>query len=282
MLAAPVAAIAYIAIAAIAFSGYRLFLPFAAPVFFVAPTAFILGVFVRYRFARALLMRLAPAPVAIRMLARSGADRSAESASIDATVLFCDLIGSSGVGEKLQPVAFTALLNEFLELVKDSVEMHGGVVLQFQGDGLIAAYTRTDAGSDHAVKACRSTVGAVRELRKMNESNRSRGLPELHMRIGINSGSVAEGDVGARDRYNFTLIGDAVNLASRFEQMGKTLFPGETEVALVGQATFALAKDRDVVFVDCGLQEIRGRAAPEHVYRILTDDLPNTGSVLGR
>jgi hypothetical protein len=91
MLVAPVAATAYLAAAAFAFAQFRLFLPIAAPLFMVAPAAFILGVFVRYRFARALLMRLAPAPIVRRMLARSAADRSPEGTSGEATVLFCDL-----------------------------------------------------------------------------------------------------------------------------------------------------------------------------------------------
>jgi adenylate cyclase len=114
-------------------------------------------------------------------------------------------------------------------------------------------------------------MGAIRELRRMNEANRKRGLPALHMRIGINTGSVAESEIGARDRFSFTLIGDAVNLGSRLEQMGKTLFPDETEVALVGHTTFAAAKGRDVAFADCGMQQIRGHQAPEHVYKILID-----------
>jgi len=282
MLVAPVAATAYLAAATFAFTQLRLFLPIAAPLFMVAPVAFILAVFVRYRFARTLLMRIVPAPIARRMLARSGADRRAEGTSGEATVLFCDLIGSSGVAERLPPVALSALLNEFLEMLIAAVEKHRGAVLQFRGDGLMAAYTRTDAGRDHAALACRSAVGAVRGLRKMNESNRSRGLPELHMRIGINSGSVAEGEIGGRDRYSFTLVGDAVNLAARLEEMGKTLFPVETEVVLVGHTTYALANVPDVTFADCGRHEIRGREAPEHVYRVLIDDQPNKAPGPGR
>jgi len=273
MVVAPVAATVYLAAAAFAFTQFRLFLPIAAPLFMVAPAAFILGVFVRYRFARALLMRLAPAPIVRRMLARAVADRRAEGTPGEATVLFCDLIESTSVAEQLPPVALSALLNEFLEMLKASVEKHRGAVLQFRGDGLMAAYTRTDAGRDHAAQACRSAVGAVRGLRKMNDSSRSRGLPELHMRVGINSGSVAEGEIGAHDRFSFTLVGDAVNLASRLEEMGKTLFPDDTEVVLVGHTTYALANVPDVTFADCGRQQVRGREAPEHVYRILIDQI---------
>jgi adenylate cyclase len=282
MLVAPVAAAVYLGAAAVGFSQFRLFLPVAAPVFFVGPTALVLGVFVRYRFARALLMRLAPAPIAKRMLARAVADRSAEGRFGEATVLFCDMIGSSRVGETLQPVEFGTLLNAFLEMVKSSVEKHRGAVLQFQGDGLIAAFTRADAGDDHAVQACRAATGAVRELRSMNHSNRDRGLPALHMRIGINTGHVVESEIGARDRFSVTLIGDAVNLGSRLEQMGKTLFPDETEVILVGQATYACASGRDIAFADCGNQQIRGHQASAHVYRILIDQPPSATRDPGR
>ena len=87
----------------------------------------------------------------------------------------------------------------------------------------------------------------------------------------MNSGEVAEGEIGARDRFNFSVVGDAVNLAARLEQMGKILFPGENDVALAGEATQAMAAGSGLAFVDCGLCEIRGRERKERVFRLRTE-----------
>jgi adenylate cyclase len=272
MFAVPAAAAVYAVAAAVVFSRFRLFLPIAAPIFLFAPTAFALAVFLRYRFARAFLMRIAPAPIVRRMLSRAAVDRSGETVAGEATVLFCDLIGSTTIGEQLPAAQFSALLNQFHERLTGAIEKHRGTVVDFRGDGLMAAFSLADAGRDHAARACRSAVLAVSELRKMNDANLRRGLPALHMRIGINTGDVAEGEVGGHDRFNFTIVGDAVNLGARLEEMGKSLFPLETEVILVGQKTRASAQERDIAFMDCGEQVIRGRDAPEHVYRIDTSD----------
>ena len=99
-----------------------------------------------------------------------------------------------------------------------------------------------------------------------------RGLPALHMRVGVNSGEVAEGEIGARDRFNFSVVGDGVNLAARLEQMGKTLFPGEPDVVLVGEATRDLAAGAGFGFRDCGEREIRGRERRERVFRLAVDN----------
>ena len=85
----------------------------------------------------------------------------------------------------------------------------------------------------------------------------------------MNSGDVAEGEIGGATRFNFSLVGDTVNLASRLEQMGKVLFPGEADIILVGEHTRQLAGDGGLSFMDCGSQQIRERDRPETVYRLL-------------
>ncbi len=268
MLVAPSAAILYLGAAAFAFSYARIFMPIATPVFVVAPTAFVLAIVVRYRFARALLMHLAPAPIARRMLTKAS-DHRAEAVPDEATVVFFDLIGSTGIAEKIPPVDFSVLLNNYHNAVTEFVEKHRGLIISFSGDGVLAVYTQSDAGADHAVRACRSVISVVRGIRRINATNKDSGLPPLHLRIGVNSGSVAEGDIGAHDRFNFSVVGDVVNLASRLEQLGKTLYPDEKDVILVGGATHRLAKGQGFHFADCGFQQIRGRENPESTYRLL-------------
>ena len=88
------------------------------------------------------------------------------------------------------------------------------------------------------------------------------------MRFGLNSGEVAEGEIGAQERFNFSVMGDVVNLAARLEQLGKTLFPGDKNVILIGASTRSRVEGRGVVIENCGLQSIIGRKMKENVYRL--------------
>src|SRR4029079_7213058 len=132
----------------------------------------------------------------------------------EATVVFFDLIGSTAIGEKIPAVAFSTLLNNYHDLVTRAVTRHKGFVTAFSGDGVTAVFTREDAGPDHAARACSSALAVIHDLRLLNQSNTQIGLPQLATRVGINSGLVAEGEMGARDRFNFSVVSDAVNIAS--------------------------------------------------------------------
>ncbi|WP_162918973.1 adenylate/guanylate cyclase domain-containing protein [Taklimakanibacter deserti] len=261
----------YVAFAAWLFARAHLFMPVATPVFILLPAAFVAAIFMRYRLARSLIMRLAPAPVARRRLGLMTEERS-KAVSDEATVIFFDLIGSTKIAEKLAPLDFSVLLNSYHDTITKVVEAHGGFINAYSGDGVMAAFTRIDAGADHALRACRSSIRVVREMRRFNAANAGKSIPPLHLRVGINSGTVAEGEIGAANRFNFSVVGDVVNLASRLEQLGKVLFAGENDIILLGHRTRQLAGDNGLKFADCGLQEIRGRDKAEQVHRLLVAD----------
>jgi adenylate cyclase len=202
MLAAPLLGVLYVAAASIAFSRFHLFLPVATPSFIVVPTAFVVAVFIRYRFARALIMRLAPAPAARRMLTQPTQHRSAAETH-DATIVFFDLIGSTAIAEKIAPADFNTLLNTYYDKAVENIEAGRGEIAAFSGDGVTAIFTGSHQLQNHAVRACLSVLAAFAAMRKVNTENASRGLPPLHMRVGMNSGVVAEGEIGAQDRFNF-------------------------------------------------------------------------------
>jgi class 3 adenylate cyclase len=268
MLAVPLTGVAYLLAATIAFSNSRVFLPIGTPIFVAGPFAFVVAVFIRYRLARALIMRLAPLPAAKRMLL-GPTDHRSEAIAHDATVAFFDLIGSTAIAEQIPAVAFNALLNTYFDTVSDHVEQHHGVIAAFSGDGITALFTDSHIDKNHAVFACDSVIAAVRSIDTINIHNSEKGLPPLYMRVGLNSGSVAEGEIGAHDRFNFSVVGDVVNLAARLEQFGRTLFPNESNVVLVGEATYRMTFGTTVNFQDCGVVEIRGRKRQERVYRLV-------------
>jgi len=268
MIAAPVTALIYLAVAAFAFTNSHLFLPLGIPLFVTAPASFLAAIVIKYRFARTLIMHLTPAPVARRMLANTSEERDTPI-SDEATVLFFDLIGSTAIAEKMPALDFGRLLNNYHEIVARAVAKHRGFVNNFTGDGVMAAFTNKDAGAGHAVQACHSVLDIVSEIQGLNAVNENSGIPPIAMRIGINSGNVAEGGIGGQDRFNFSVVGDAVNLAARLEQLGKTLFPGEKNIVLVGQSTRNLVEGENFSFLNCGPCSIPGRDSPECVYRLI-------------
>ena len=249
IVAIPVLAVGFLIGSFVAFSQFRLFVPIVTPVYIAAPVIFLIAIMIRANIARALIMQLAPAPIARRMLDRAR-DPMLEFVSNHATVVFFDIIGSTKIGEGLPELKFSALINDYHDLVTKAVEGHGGFVVAFAGDGATAVFDRSNAGSDHALLACRAVVAAMNDVGGLNRTNAANGLPPLESRVGINSGIVAEGGIGGRDRFNFSVAGDAVNLAARLEQLGKTLFPDDKNVILVGATTRKLAAQPELEFVD--------------------------------
>src|SRR6516164_3228605 len=160
------------------------------------------------------------------------------------TVLFCDVTGSTAVGESTDPEALRALLARYFERMKGIVESHGGTVEKFIGDAVMAVFGVPQAHEDDALRACRAAV----EMRD--------ALPELGIsgRIGVNTGEVV---TGTAERL---ATGDAVNVAARFEQAAE---PGEV---LIGEETFRLI--RDAVEVDV-LEPVtlKGKGTRLRVYR---------------
>ncbi len=265
-------ALAYLATAFVIFSQWRLFVPVIVPVFIAAPAAGVMALALRSKTAMALAMRLAPAPIARQMLEAASGERGEAFPTkpmVDATVVFFDIIGSTKIGEQMPNHDFVGLMNDFHDAITREVEAHGGFVTAFAGDGVTALFDVTNAGPDHALLACRAAISGMREIRSLNRANAKRDMPAIGMRIGMNSGLVAEASIGARKRFNFSVVGDAVNIAAHLEKLGKEFFPDENEVILVAAATHRRVHGHDLVFADCGLHSIAGRQESENVFRLL-------------
>src|SRR5437588_5338857 len=162
------------------------------------------------------------------------------------TVLFCDVVGSTALGESVDPEALQGLLVRYMERMTAVVESHGGSVEKFIGDAVMAVFGVPAVHEDDALRACRAAV----EMRE--------ALPELGLegRIGLNSGEVL---TGTEERL---ATGDAVNVAARLEQAAE---PGEV---LIGQPTLALVGDGVEVEPLEPLQ-LKGKAEPVPAYRLL-------------
>ena len=163
------------------------------------------------------------------------------------TVLFCDITGSTALGESTDPEALRAVLARYFDRMKTIVESHGGIVEKFIGDAVMALFGAPVAHEDDALRACRAAV-------EMREAFPSLGLKG---RIGVNTGEVV---TGTEERL---ATGDAVNVAARLEQAAP---PGEV---LIGSRTLALvASAVDVEAVDP--LTLKGKSEPVPAYRLLS------------
>lgn len=139
----------------------------------------------------------------------------------EVTILFTDLRNFTGLSEKRSPAEVLTILNEYLTVMTGIIDQYGGVVDKYIGDAIMALFGAPLELPDHAYKAVHCAVEMTQTLEKLNLSFRERGWPELAMGIGINTGNVVVGNMGSKDRLNYTVIGDNVNLASRLESVTK-------------------------------------------------------------
>ena len=134
-----------------------------------------------------------------------------------ATLMFTDIEGFTGLSERLPPSEVAALLNAYLGAVVPVIQRHGGVVNSFIGDGLFASFNLPLPLDNHAAAA----LTVALEIQDALATAVLPSGPKLRTRIGINTGTVIGVTIGAEDRLNYTLLGDAVNVASRVEQLNK-------------------------------------------------------------
>lgn len=189
--------------------------------------------------------RYVPESVAASLMEEDG---ELKPISTQATILFSDLEGFTQLTEKVGPEGIVTILNEyFSELVK-ILEKYGGVVTQFQGDAILATFNVPIKSMDHAENA----LNAALEIRGMLKRQTFNGM-HLKSRIGLNTGNVVAGAVGAQGRLNYTVHGDAVNLAARIETLNKEF---GTDI-LISEETAKRVKGHELETI--GTTDVRGR-----------------------
>ncbi len=199
--------------------------------------------------------RYVPAQVAEQLL------RSGELAprTRDASVLFADIAGFTQLSESMAPAEIVDLLNEFFTAASAVVDAHGGVVVNYVGDALIAAFNAPLPADDYPRRA----IACARALLTLVAARDFAGH-RLRLRVGIATGTVAAGTVGSPERQAYTLYGDTVNLAQRLEQMNKELGTLCVVCAKTFDAAVSAAADATAI----GTVRVRGRAEPLDVYAI--------------
>jgi adenylate cyclase len=207
------------------------------------------------------LTRFLPRAVAERVLALGSAALSPVQREV--TVLFSDIRGFTALAENLPPRAVLELLDDYFGRMAMIVKGHDGVVGKFLGDGLLAFWGVPDDDRDHAHKAVRAALDMQRELVDVNRAREVDGLPPLRIGIGVHTGPVAAGMLGGAEHAEYTVIGDAVNVASRIEGLTKT----HGVDVLVSETTWARCGER-FGGKKLAAEEIRGRREPVVLYSV--------------
>ncbi len=179
------------------------------------------------------------------------------------TILFSDLQGFSSFSERLDPEALTALLNDFLSEMTDIVFDTGGTLDKYEGDAIIAFWNAPLGQHDHARRAAEAAVLCQARLRELAPQFEARCGADLVMRIGMNTGEVVVGNMGSRQRFNYTVLGDAANLASRLEGANKAFGTH----AMVSEATWTRTEGA-FIGRELGRLRVVGRSTPVKVFEL--------------
>ena len=177
--------------------------------------------------------------------------------SCEATILFVDLAGFTTLAESVGPARIVDILNAYFSELVTIIEAHDGIVTQFQGDAILAVFNVPRPVPGHPRRA----TDAAREIIEAVAGKTFAGQ-QLRCRIGISTGAVIAGNVGAAGRMNYTVHGDAVNLAARLEQLNKEhgtdVLIAESTVASIGETQFRRI----------GMVDVRGRSTPVTLYTL--------------
>lgn len=182
----------------------------------------------------------------------------------DLSVLFCDIFNFTAFSEKLTPEELVHLLNEYLTAMTDVVFKNGGLLDKYMGDAIMAIFGAPLEQPDHQKKACLTAIGMMEELQKLQQKWMDDGRPILHIRIGINSGTMIVGNMGSEMRFDYTVMGDNVNLGSRLEGINREY---GTNI-IISEFTYENVKD---MFFCRELDSVRvkGKTVPVKIYELL-------------
>ena len=210
------------------------------------------------------------------------------------TVLFSDIRGFTSISETMEPEDLVLFLNQYLSAMTKIVMQYEGTVDKYMGDAIMAFYSAPLSQPDHAIRACKTAVDMItqlqtfretqihdktwkRSLRQTNLTNRpqdvkelieqweAKGLWPMQIGIGINSGDMIVGNMGSAERFDYTIMGDNVNLASRLEGINKQY---GTNI-IISQFTYHLIKEEPFIVRELDSVRVKGKLQPVTIYELL-------------
>ena len=177
------------------------------------------------------------------------------------TILFSDLQGFTSISEQLTPEQLTVLLNDYLSEMTEIILAEEGTIDKYEGDAIIAFWNAPLDQPDHASRAVRAAMRCQQRLAELRPRYREQYGAELYMRIGINTGEAVVGNMGSSKRFNYTVLGDAVNLAARLEGINKQF----ATAILLTEAT-ARQADSPVPLAEVATVRVVGKSTPTRLF----------------
>jgi adenylate cyclase len=182
------------------------------------------------------------------------------------TVFFSDIAEFTAISEQYhnRPEGLVVLLNEFLDEMTRIVFKYDGTLDKYEGDAIMAFWGAPIPQKDHALRACLAALEMQKRLELLRAKWKREGKPELMVRMGINTGVMIVGNMGGKDRFDYTVIGDSVNLASRLETANKQYKSN----IMISDFTFALVNEK-VITRELDLIQVKGKTEPVRVHELL-------------
>ncbi len=214
--------------------------------------------------SRNLLGKIVSPNVASELLARDEVKLGGEERYM--TALFSDIAGFTSISEKKSPSALVTLLNEYLSGMTDDIYKFDGTVDKYIGDAIVAFWGAPLFDEYHAEHAVQAAVVMQRRLNQLRKSWIKRGEPEIFVRIGINTGLMVVGNMGSKDRLDYTIMGDTVNLAARLEGVNKYYGTG----VMISEYTCAAISDK-FLLRELDLVKVQGKEEAIRIFEVVEE-----------
>jgi adenylate cyclase len=180
------------------------------------------------------------------------------------TALFSDVRGFTQISESISPAELVQFLNDFFTEMTEKVLDYEGTVDKYIGDAIMVFFGAPLEQQDHAVRACKTAVDMIHSLKKLRVDWEALDLPTINLGVGINSGEMIVGNMGSKKRFNYTIMGDAVNLASRLEGINKQY---GTNI-IISQCTYNLIQGDSFTVRELDSVRVKGKKEPVTIYEL--------------
>ncbi len=204
----------------------------------------------------------------VDQLVKNGTMQESISDAREITVMFTDIVGFSTASEGMLAPELAKFLNEHFSLVVECIEAENGIVDKYMGDAVMAYWSGSEGERHSANDACSAALAISDAISRENRKRENHNKPVIELRIGIHTGMATIGNIGAPGRFNYTIIGDSVNIGQRLEQLGKEVSSHDKETTILISAdtkvNLTSAFDPKIV----GNYQLKGRATNIDVYRL--------------
>ncbi|WP_170475662.1 adenylate/guanylate cyclase domain-containing protein [Ruegeria arenilitoris] len=206
----------------------------------------------------------------VRQLMRHHTGKQINSSHRDVVIMFTDIVEFTTLSEHLTAPQVALFLNEHFAGLADCIQRNGGTIDKFIGDSVMAIWGALEHQDDAADLACQAAIEIARWIKDFNINKRTEAglLHPVRLRIGIHIGRVVVGNIGSEGRLSYTVVGDAVNVAQRLEEAGRSLGNSESEVNVLTSSSVRSALVKPLEFERIGAHKLRGREELVEIYSL--------------